>query len=769
MNHNDAPQMTTYPSPPAPAHNGFYQSPSTQDQRQPDPEGLQLAAQLSGSLAEPMMRQSDAEAAHAQLTSQMEQSQNNPYENQQSTPLDRRMDHEGMDHGQASGPVYGTPGGTPGDMGEANKKRTKVSRACDECRRKKIRCDAYSEEVNCSNCKRVGTRCQFSRIPQKRGPSKGYIKELSDRVNNLEASQAQARHSMHPADSPYASLNAQGASPRFDDFSSPGPDASRKRQRSQISTDFAHNSYQGYPVNMDWQSRIQPTQQASFQPTAGSIVDTSHASYSADSMATPQFSGLSDRPSQVDASSGAAAQNGSNQAGVPLDWTGVLEKYYSTIHSMLPLLPSTQEKFLARVGRQHCPAFLEHELYDAVQTVNRCVLGEGAPRLQSGNPRSVLELIDAPGSRTIATNIIYLQIMLLRAVGADTIGPDSSRYRALWLGAAADLVSAMGLVAPIHSTNNEELDLDSDEALGRRLWWCLAILGRWHGLGTANYLLISNSSIVPTHQDKFLLGETAYQLARLSTVQCEVVALLADNLSAATGPFVDPPKTFATISRLLLAMMERCRETMDIAGQDMFHILHLHILCLKLTIRRIDPTVKPSELLRIVTETIRIFRDEYVPTPFNHHFAALAAFTLVDLRDVCGKEEANEGIQVLVNGSAGRNANNPGGDWHSAMMNLVEKKSGDASSSQPGQNGSSHGASLQHLADVATAEECKAEAQASTSSTTSNSQNAGGGDAENVNAADVGEDVFPANYDPGNLIRKGYLNVLTSYLPAPAQ
>ncbi|UKZ67393.1 uncharacterized protein TrAtP1_008554 [Trichoderma atroviride] len=29
-------------------------------------------------------------------------------------------------------------------------------------------------------------RCLFSRVPQKRGPSKGYIKELADRIHSIE-------------------------------------------------------------------------------------------------------------------------------------------------------------------------------------------------------------------------------------------------------------------------------------------------------------------------------------------------------------------------------------------------------------------------------------------------------------------------------------------------------------------------------------------------------------------------------------------------------
>ncbi|EMC99675.1 hypothetical protein BAUCODRAFT_346869 [Baudoinia panamericana UAMH 10762] len=69
------------------------------------------------------------------------------------------------------------------------RERTKVSRACDECRRKKIRCDAVDETgiTACSNCARTGAICAFSRQPMKRGPSKGYIKELAERLDSLES------------------------------------------------------------------------------------------------------------------------------------------------------------------------------------------------------------------------------------------------------------------------------------------------------------------------------------------------------------------------------------------------------------------------------------------------------------------------------------------------------------------------------------------------------------------------------------------------------
>jgi hypothetical protein len=64
---------------------------------------------------------------------------------------------------------YGVTDSTP------PRKRSKVSRACDECRRKKVKCDAPSDtgETPCTSCRRGAIQCLFSRVPQKRGPSKG--------------------------------------------------------------------------------------------------------------------------------------------------------------------------------------------------------------------------------------------------------------------------------------------------------------------------------------------------------------------------------------------------------------------------------------------------------------------------------------------------------------------------------------------------------------------------------------------------------------------
>lgn len=62
----------------------------------------------------------------------------------------------------------------------SDKKRTNASRACDQCRRKKIKCDRNQERNICTSCQRNGERCTFERVPLKRGPTKGTHKGDGD-------------------------------------------------------------------------------------------------------------------------------------------------------------------------------------------------------------------------------------------------------------------------------------------------------------------------------------------------------------------------------------------------------------------------------------------------------------------------------------------------------------------------------------------------------------------------------------------------------------
>lgn len=137
-------------------------------------EELQLAAQLGQGLAgaailpatDPNMSVDDTGMRNIMPHPEPEH-HGSPFVH--DTPNSDHIVQQAMQAPPPMPPHYAIPDGIP------PRKRSKVSRACDECRRKKIKCDAQSDtgENPCSSCARSSIRCLFSRVPQKRGPSKG--------------------------------------------------------------------------------------------------------------------------------------------------------------------------------------------------------------------------------------------------------------------------------------------------------------------------------------------------------------------------------------------------------------------------------------------------------------------------------------------------------------------------------------------------------------------------------------------------------------------
>ncbi|KAI8980494.1 fungal-specific transcription factor domain-containing protein [Pilobolus umbonatus] len=62
-------------------------------------------------------------------------------------------------------------------------KRNKVSRACDECRKRKVRCDGAQP---CARCQKSSADCIFSNVTPKRGPPKQYIEPFENRLKLIE-------------------------------------------------------------------------------------------------------------------------------------------------------------------------------------------------------------------------------------------------------------------------------------------------------------------------------------------------------------------------------------------------------------------------------------------------------------------------------------------------------------------------------------------------------------------------------------------------------
>ncbi|KAH9983514.1 hypothetical protein BJV77DRAFT_287549 [Russula vinacea] len=66
-------------------------------------------------------------------------------------------------------------------------KKRRFLRACDSCRRKKIRCDGSQVPGNkCSICTDYNIECQYLEHTKKRGPPKAYVETLESRLEKME-------------------------------------------------------------------------------------------------------------------------------------------------------------------------------------------------------------------------------------------------------------------------------------------------------------------------------------------------------------------------------------------------------------------------------------------------------------------------------------------------------------------------------------------------------------------------------------------------------
>ncbi|KAG7095560.1 hypothetical protein E1B28_006297 [Marasmius oreades] len=65
--------------------------------------------------------------------------------------------------------------------------RRRSSKACDQCRKSKCKCERTSPTEPCRNCVMLGTECTSVGPSRKRGPPKGYIDAIEARLHQMEA------------------------------------------------------------------------------------------------------------------------------------------------------------------------------------------------------------------------------------------------------------------------------------------------------------------------------------------------------------------------------------------------------------------------------------------------------------------------------------------------------------------------------------------------------------------------------------------------------
>ena len=73
-----------------------------------------------------------------------------------------------------------------GPDGQGDPKRRRIAKACDACRRKKIKCDG--QQPKCGHCHNYKTECVFTHVEKKRNPPKSakYIEGLENRLGRME-------------------------------------------------------------------------------------------------------------------------------------------------------------------------------------------------------------------------------------------------------------------------------------------------------------------------------------------------------------------------------------------------------------------------------------------------------------------------------------------------------------------------------------------------------------------------------------------------------
>ncbi|GAP88351.1 putative c6 finger domain-containing protein [Rosellinia necatrix] len=613
------------------------------------------------------------------------------------------------------------------------RKRSKVSRACDECRRKKVKCDAASEtgEEPCSNCRRSSIRCLFSRIPQKRGPSKGYIKELADRIHHIEGKLAS--EGSLDALTEILGNGRRGSSDIFSP-STEQEENSRKRPYSSISgADLStlNPSRQG-----TWNSEPRPIQP--YQTPTNGLKGTP---YSANGLAPqPLPKPDVDTPSRTVASLDDIPIDLSHPAPQKELLTDAFGVYLSVVHPCFPFLASTKKRVEAQLSQ--CPSLLQDAFVEAFYgTMQSCVSAPGM--YTTGDigsaTRIVAEWESDPSPRNSLGNVVHLQALILMAIATDNYGPLSLKgehggpSKASILGRAVGLAYSMRLhVASLATSPNAYQDGDSDESIAIRTWWSLVMLDRWNAISTASPLLIPNDSVVILPGLVSVLGENVYHLTRLSNILGHFAPV-----SLAPPQALSPDVGAVPILNSFFNLaIELFREVLPANITPSTHpILNLVYWHSRLLSYLFQTNARSKDVIWACKESVGLLLNNTgLLSPLNHHFFCLATLSLLELARL---DKTREEVTPLLKDLLERNL--APSTWDGIIRDRITERL------RPSTAQSATDQTLQHLAELATASGVDP----------ARSDNGAGPVALRTSTtyADLG-------FDPRPILHTGYLNVL---------
>ncbi|KMU83717.1 hypothetical protein CIHG_01500 [Coccidioides immitis H538.4] len=750
--HGDMAQAPSYPSPNA-TQVGQNAASYYTNQRQLTADELHLTAELSREVSSTNINENPANGIGQPQPMVLGSPNPNPSAVNRGDSADQQTQHQ--QHLVQFTPSQQTGVDPNHDLSygdqSARRKRTKVSRACDECRRKKVRCDATSEAGvdMCSNCRRTNSTCEFSRVPMKRGPSKGYIKELADRINTLE-SQMQPGIGSQP-DVHYQALNEEG-SPTvrgYQEFS-PTVDSNLLPRKRTYSMTEAVPTMMGLPVN---QGPRQPSVATGLEP-AEEVT-----------------------PIEIDEK--------------------VLDAYYNHIHPIFPILPASRDRLRSRL-RQSSRQIQEVFLHSLL-----AVTGAGSfratnqfqeiPSFEKAQDRLYEWFRGDPSSRPLAANFVLLHSIILMILEADQRGRLNFRGQSgIPKGTLVEGAVSLGYyiakpLGQLDISNQEDKDLDSDGNLARRNWIVIGILARWHMLSAAGPDFFGNHEIA-TPEDNNIVNLTTMQLARYSTLFAELYETFSESFNNPTCGLS------RALKRVLTGQLTRIRdiERLDLANTDpsivntLENFSPLIYWSIHLLLKRHLYVYVPAELIypsQVIVEIMKKQAENSTPisSPFHFHFLALAVITLLELTDI---PELVSDVQEILEKALGvislreKHAATAGEfekifatqNWENTIQLFIEARMNQLRQRAENQQstgshlplGATEQRSLQHLADMAVGAGGKPGLAGSPPATSAGNippENKEGS-LSTAPALEEQKADYPVFIDFTELTKKGYLNVL---------
>ncbi|KAH8601361.1 hypothetical protein B0O99DRAFT_681385 [Bisporella sp. PMI_857] len=638
--------------------------------------------------------------------------------NQRQDLVHHSFQHHGGPSGHSNAPQMHSPSPVNNAMieyrsdsgGASASKRSKTSRACDECRRKKVKCefDDPGDLGACKNCKRINSTCAYTRPPQKRGPSKGYIKELSDRVDRLEGGVGYPSRGMQAIDGSSYAVAQNTTNEHGEPFpADTNLDAiSQKRRHSSISADFGSHypprPQLGY-ANHD-PRRTSPPPSFSFAPsqsgTSQHFKDLNHSPAGLQPLAVWKPAPVPEMTRQSSSLDSTVQADQSFADTDPTHFESLLQKYHILIHPTYPVLFSDNNKTVNLVSG--CPQTLKSAFWCALSAALQSLSGSSSQSDQGGAKKAARFITDFQYEHTSelpsSAHLVHLQTTILLAIEAEARGPviKGPSYSE-WLGTAIGLSHSLHLhVYKETQIHRQDGQSESEDDVRRRLWWILVIMDRWHAASTAGPIQIPEQACVLHPEDQMLLKDKFYHLARLSLVA-------GDSLSA-LGPSKLPPFALPNkiIINLLRGEIERCREGFPVSFQDPANapLIHFSHRYLWLQLQLLAPDTEASVILDTITQITDLLSNEFVATesPLARHVACLATQVLVELsRQPQTRELATAKLETILKMRVASPF------WDASIKEQIRKSIASFGNTTASQHALVASQGLQHLAELATA------------------------------------------------------------------